>query len=85
MKTNKAAQQKNRKSKSDKQEQPVDPRPLASIPRRPLTIATVIGGVIGLILSQAFGWSIVQSFLYTLMLIGFAILITAVGYRTIKH
>lgn len=74
-----------KKSKSNQRSQPVDQRPLASIPRRPLTIATVIGGVIGLILSQLLGWSVMQSFLYTLMIAGLAILITAVGYRTLKR
>ena len=85
MKPSKEAQQRNRKSKAKQGSQPIDQRPLASIPRRLLTIATVIGGVIGLILSQLFGWTIMQTFLYTLMFAGFAILITAVGYRTIKR
>ena len=85
MKTGKPAAQRNRNAKSKQESQAINQRPLASIPRRLLTIATVIGGVIGLILSQLFGWTIMQTFLYTLMFAGFAILITAVGYRTIKR
>lgn len=85
VKPDRATQQRNRKTRSAPTAQPVEQRPLASIPRRPLIMATVTGGVVGLILTQAFGWSIMQSFLYTLMFAGLAILITAVAYRTFKR
>ena len=85
VKPSRAAQQRNRKTKSAPTAQPVEQRPLVNIPRRPLIMATVTGGIIGLILTQAFGWSIMQSFLYTLMFAGLAILITSVAYRTFKR
>ena len=50
--------------------------PFSDVPRRWLNIAAVVGGVIGLLLSQLFGWSDVQTFIVTIGVAGLCVLLT---------
>jgi hypothetical protein len=60
-----------------------DKRPFANVPRRLLTVATIVGGLIGLALSNVLQWDMIQSFVFTLIIALICILITIVGYRTL--
>lgn len=55
-------------------------RPFAGVPRRWLTGAAVVGGIGGLILSQHFRWSEVESFIYTLFIAFGCVAATALVY-----
>lgn len=58
-----------------------DRRPFVDVPRRWLTIAVVVGGMIGLLLSQVFRWTDVQTFFVTLVIAGIGAALSAVLYR----
>jgi ribose/xylose/arabinose/galactoside ABC-type transport system permease subunit len=55
--------------------------PFADVPRRWLNIAAVVGGLAGLLLSQAFGWSDVQTFVVTLGIAGVVVALTVWLHR----
>ena len=71
--------QKTKNAKNAKIE--TDRRPFADVPRRWLTIAVVVGGMIGLLLSQVFHWTDVQTFVVTLIIAGLCAALSAVLYR----
>ncbi|MBX3064259.1 MAG: hypothetical protein U0528_19410 [Anaerolineae bacterium] len=71
--------QKTKNAKNTKIE--TDRRPFADVPRRWLTIAVVVGGMIGLLLSQVFHWTDVQTFVVTLVIAGIGAALSAVLYR----
>ncbi len=56
-------------------------RLFADVPRNLLTIATVVGGVIGLVLSQVYAWTMTVSFLVTLGLALLCVAATVLVYR----
>jgi hypothetical protein len=59
-------------------------RPFAHIPRQILTFAVVLGGIIGIILSDRFRWTAVQAFIVTLFIISGCVIIAAVGYSALR-
>ena len=58
-----------------------DKRPFADVPRMVTTMAAVGGGIVGLLLSQAFRWSNEQTFVITLIIAVVFVVIAAFGYR----
>lgn len=59
--------------------------PFSDVPRRWLNIAAVVGGVLGLLISQLVGWSDVQVFVMTLGLAGGCVLLTVLVHRALKR
>ncbi len=57
-------------------------RPFAKVPRQILTIAVVVGGLIGIFLAQQFRWTGIQSFFATLV-IALACVLVAVWVYTL--
>ncbi|HRE49226.1 MAG TPA: hypothetical protein PLD47_15970 [Aggregatilineales bacterium] len=55
-------------------------QPLSPALRRLLTAVTVVGGIIGIILSRVFRWDDVTTFIATLLIAAFLILITMIIY-----
>jgi predicted MFS family arabinose efflux permease len=62
-----------------------DQRLFADIPRTYITIATVTGGIIGLLLTQAFQWDILPTFVITLGLALACVLMTVFVYRSLRR
>jgi MFS family permease len=58
--------------------------PFSDVPRRWLNIAAVVGGVVGLLLSQQFGWSDVQTFIVTIGVAGLCVLMTILLHRALQ-
>jgi len=57
------------KSKASKAKTPppLRQRPFAQVPRQILTIAVIVGGLIGIFFATRFNWNGVQSFAFTLV------------------
>lgn len=62
-----------------------DKRPFANIPRQFITIAAVIGGMIGIVLSDRLGWDDLQGFLYTLIICMGCVFITVIIYSAVTR
>ena len=60
-------------------------RPLSDIPRNWLTIAAVVGGIIGITLTQTFHWASIESFIYTLGIAAACVALTVIGYRALRR
>ena len=58
-----------------------DKRPFADVPRMVTTMAAVGGGIVGLLLSQAFRWSNEQTFVITLVIVIAFVMIAVFVYR----
>lgn len=59
-------------------------RPFPEVPRPILTSAAVLGGIIGILLSDRFRWSAVQSFVFTLLIAGGCVLVAAFAYSALR-
>ncbi|MCC7208468.1 MAG: hypothetical protein IT323_14260 [Anaerolineae bacterium] len=53
------------------------------IPRAVLTAAIVVGGILGLILTDRFRWGVWESFFFTLIIAGLLLLATTAVYRAL--
>ncbi len=60
-------------------------RPFPNVPRRLLTVVTIIGGLIGIFLSDLLHWSVEQSFIFTLLIAGGLVALTALVYSALRR
>jgi hypothetical protein len=58
-------------------------RLFADIPRPVLTVAIIVGGLLGLFLTDRFKWGVWESFFFTLIIAVGLVLVTAAVYRAL--
>ncbi len=59
-------------------------RPFSNVPRWLLTAAAIVGGLVGLALSQGLHWTDVEGFVYTLIIASACVLITVLLYGVVR-
>jgi ABC-type phosphate/phosphonate transport system permease subunit len=62
-----------------------DNRPFLDVPRMVTTMAAVGGGIVGLLLSQVFHWSDVQTFGVTIIIALVFVMIAVLVYRAVRR
>jgi ABC-type xylose transport system permease subunit len=59
-------------------------RPFSNVPRWLLTTAAIVGGLIGLALSQGLHWTDIETFVATLIIVSGCVLLVALLYGAMR-